>query len=54
MEAHEKAQKKAKADLKSTLQAEAALSQYKIKGSEDDWKAALAAGKTQGVISVKG
>lgn len=30
------------------------LSQYKIKGSEDDWKAALSGNKTKGVISVKG
>jgi len=30
------------------------LSQYKIKGSEDDWKAALSGNKSKGVISVKG
>lgn len=54
VEAHEKAKKQAKADLKSILLAEETLSQYKIKGSEDDWKSALSGAKQQGIISVKG
>lgn len=51
---HEKQAKKAKSEVKAKLLEDNSLSQYKIKGTEDDWKAALAAGKSQTVVSVKG
>jgi len=52
--AHEKAKKRAKADMKQTLLADAQIAQYKIKGSEADWNEALSNGKAKPLISVKG
>ncbi|XP_067937796.1 RNA cytidine acetyltransferase-like [Watersipora subatra] len=52
--AHEKSKKDAKAKLKSSVLAEASLAQYKIKGNEDDWKAALASSRSPNIVSVKG
>lgn len=54
MAAHESQVKENKSQLKSKLLDESKLSQYKIKGSEEEWKAALEAGKPQSLVSIKG
>ena len=50
----EEEKKKAKSEFSAKVLADKALAQYEIKGSEDDWKAALSGGKTPAIISVKG